>query len=100
MFPLERRFAATAYTRWTTKLTRDGPAQPSLDQRIAINAAYSGAAFLWMAIWVPLILVAAFTFDTNRPFTVALAVAAIVPVTMFIIRILQAVRAYSGRLNS
>ena len=53
-----------------------------------------------MAIWVPLILVAAFTFDTNRPFTVALAVAAIVPVTMFIIRILQAVRAYSGRLNS
>jgi hypothetical protein len=94
--PVERRAALRAFTLWKARLDRQRPALAEENNRIAINAAYSGAAFVWMALWVPLILAAAFSFSANRTLTIVLSVAAILPTIAFFVRLVQAIRAFSA----
>ena len=96
MLPVERRFAVMAYGNWSRKLDRQRPGQPQTNRRVAIQAAYLGAACMWMAIWVPLLLVLAMTFQSNHVLTVVLVAIVAVPFVMFFFRVIQGVRAYSG----
>lgn len=92
--PFEKRAAARAYRVWMAKAQRVRPEYAEENQRLAINAAYSGAAILWMFFWVPFLIVSALSFSTNRPLTIIFAIAAALPATMFFMRIIQAIRSY------
>jgi lipopolysaccharide export LptBFGC system permease protein LptF len=96
LLPIERRVALVGYRNWTSRLAKQRPGMTEENYRLAINAAYTGAAFTWMLMWVPLILAAAFAYSTNSAVTIGSAVAAVIPIGMTLLRLGQALRTYSG----
>lgn len=96
LLPFERRLAVNAYRRLTDKLSITRPGLTEENYRLAMNAAYSVAAAIWMVLWVPLVIGAALSFTINHTLTVVFAVAAGFPAAVSFFRMFQAIRFYSG----
>lgn len=91
----ERRIGPRAYARWKIRLDAVDPTASEVNHRKAMNAAYGTLACLWAPAWMFLTLAAALSFEINQPAVVFFSVCALPPIAMCVLRVFQAVRAYS-----
>lgn len=95
LLPFERRIARNAYSRWKSRLDLQQPGTPELNGERAGVGAYAALSGMWSMLWIPLLMVASLTFETNHLVTVVVSVIAVVPFAMFVVRLGQGMRAIS-----
>ena len=90
--PPERRLAVKGYERWGVRLLADGRLSLTARERIALQSAYGAVACAWLAVWVPLLLLAA--LSSSHVAQVGFAIGAAPPAALSFLRFFQAWRAF------